>query len=37
MQNPPKTTLDEIITPDEIVKQHPDKFKGCKKICVNCL
>ena len=26
MQDPQKTTLDEIITPDEIIKQHPDKF-----------
>lgn len=26
MPDPQKTTLDEIITPDEILKQYPDKF-----------
>ena len=27
MRDQKQTTLDEIITPDELVKQHPDKFK----------
>ncbi|MDO9104817.1 MAG: hypothetical protein Q7U57_07630 [Methylovulum sp.] len=26
MQDQTQTTLDEVVTPDSLVKQHPDKF-----------